>query len=146
MKRVFRSVHNRVVGAVAVTGLLLIPLGVFGGSAFGHSAAAQYQYRVTICHHTGSKKHPWHLITISNKAVPAHLRHHDQMPPCPTTATVAKHHGKPSSDTSHGQSSTGTQGHESSTQGHESSTQGHENNQGGNGNGKDDSNGHHGKP
>jgi hypothetical protein len=132
MKRVFRSVHNRVVGAVAVTGLLLIPLGVFGGSAFGHSAAAQYQYRVTICHHTGSKKHPWHLITISNKAVPAHLRHHDQMPPCPTTATVAKNHGKPSSDTSHGQASTGTQGHE--------------NNQGGNGNGKDDSNGHHGKP
>jgi hypothetical protein len=139
MKRVFRSVHNRVVGAVAVTGLLLIPLGVFGGSAFGHSAAAQYQYRVTICHHTGSKKHPWHLITISNKAVPAHLRHHDQMPPCPTTATVAQNHGKPSSDTSHGQSSTVAQSHESSTQGHE-------NNQGGNGNGKDDSNGHHGKP
>ncbi len=145
MKRVFRSVNNRVAGAVAVTGLLLIPLGVFGGSAFGHSAAAQYQYRVTICHHTGSKKHPWHLITISNKAVPAHLRHHDQMPPCPTTATVAKHHGKPpkhhgkpSSDTSHGQSSTVGQ---SST-----AAQGHENNAGGNGNGKDDNNGHHGKP
>ena len=131
MKRLFRSVNNRVAGAVAVTGLLLIPLGVFGGSAFGHSGAAQYQYKVTICHHTGSKKHPWHLITISNKAVPAHLRHHDVMPPCPPPpSTAAKHHGKPSSDTSHGQSSSGTQGHE--------------NNQGGNGNGKD--NGHHGKP
>jgi hypothetical protein len=140
MKRLFRSVNNRVAGAVAVTGLLLIPLGVFGGSAFGHSGAAQYKYKVTICHHTGSKKHPWHQITISNKAVAAHLRHGDSLLlPCPTTATVAKHHGKPSSDTSHGQSSTGTQGHESSTQGHE-------NNQGGNGNGKDDSNGHHGKP
>jgi hypothetical protein len=130
MKRLFRSVNNRVAGAVAVTSLLLIPLGVFGGSAFGHSGAAQYQYKVTICHHTGSKKHPWHQITISNRAVAAHLRHGDSLVlPCPTTATVAKHHGK-SSETSHGQSSTGTQSHE--------------NNESSHGNGKD--NGHHGKP
>jgi hypothetical protein len=130
MKRLFRSVNSRVAGALAVTGLLLVPLGVFGGSAFGHSSAAQYQYRVTICHHTGSKKHPWHQITISNRAVAAHLRHGDSLVlPCPTTATVAKHHGKPSSDTSHGQSS--------------SSTQSHENNASSHGNGND--NGHHGK-
>jgi hypothetical protein len=130
MKRLFRSVNNRVAGAVAVTGLLLIPLGVFGGSAFGHSGAAQYQYKVTICHHTGSKKHPWHQITISNKAVAAHLRHGDSLLlPCPTTATVAKNHGKPATVTSHGQSSAGTQSHE---------------NESSHGNGKD--NGHHGKP
>jgi hypothetical protein len=142
MTKQFRSGNGRLVGAVAVTGLLLVPLGIFGGPAlartaaavgeYGHSGASQYQYRVTICHHTGSKKHPWHLITISNNAVPAHLRHHDQMPPCPTTATVAKHHGKPSSDPSHSQSSTGPQGHE--------------NNEGDHGNGKDNNNGHHGKP
>jgi hypothetical protein len=134
MKKLFRSVSNRVAGAVAVTGLLLIPLGVFGGSAFGHSGAAQYQYRVTICHHTGSKKHPWHLITISNKAVPAHLRHHDVLPPCPTTLTVAKNHGKsgdhgkPSSAGSQSQSTSGSQSHKDDDHG----------------NGKD--NGHHGKP
>ena len=134
MERLFRSAKNRFVGAVAVTGLLLVPLGIFGGSALalsGHSGAAQYQYKVTICHHTGSTKHPWHLITISNRAVPAHLRHHDQMPPCPTTATVAHNQGKPSTETSQSQSS--------------SSTQGHANNGGGHGSGKDN-NGHHGKP
>ena len=139
MKRLFRSVNSKVAGAVAVTGLLLVPLGVFGGSAlartasavgeYGHSGAAQYQYKVTICHHTGSKKHPWHLITISNTAVPAHLRHGDQMPPCPPPSAVANDHGKPSNDTSHSQSSSGSKGHED--------------NDGDDGNSKD--NGDHGK-
>jgi hypothetical protein len=137
MERLVRSAKNRFVGAVAVTGLLLVPLGIFGGSALalsGHSGAAQYQYKVTICHHTGSTKHPWHLITISNRAVPAHLRHHDQMPPCPTTATVAHNHGKPSNDNSHSQSSSTSSG-----------TQSHENNASSHGSSKDN-NGHHGKP
>jgi hypothetical protein len=138
MKRLFPK--SRVLGAAGVTGVLLVPLGVFGGSAlartasavgeYGHSGAAQYQYRVTVCHHTGSKKHPWHLITISSRAVRAHLRHHDLMPPCPTSLTVSsRHHGKPSNVGSHGQSP-GPQGHDDAEDGH--------------GNGKD--NGHHGKP
>ena len=138
MKRQFRSTNSRLFGAVAVTGLLLVPLGVFGGPAlartasavgeYGHSGASQYQYKVTICHHTGSKHHPWHLIRISNRAVPAHLRHHDVMPPCPTTLTVAKNHGKPSSAGSQSQSTSGSQSHKDDDHG----------------NGKD--NGHHGKP
>jgi len=138
MKRQFRSTNSRLFGAVAVTGLLLVPLGVFGGPAlartasavgeYGHSGASQYQYKVTICHHTGSKHHPWHLITISNRAVPAHLRHHDVMPPCPTTLTVAKNHGKSSSAGSQSQSTSGSQSHKDDDHG----------------NGKD--NGHHGKP
>jgi len=141
MKRLFGSANRRFVGASAVTALLLVPLGIFGGSAlartasavgeYGQPGAAQYQYRVTICHHTGSKKHPWHLITISNRAVPAHLRHGDQMPPCPTTSTSGHHHGKPSSVASTSASSSGSQGHE--------------NNEGGHGNGNKDG-GHHGKP
>jgi hypothetical protein len=129
MKRVFRSPTSRLVGAVAVSGALLVPLGVFGGSALARTAsssAAQYQYKVTVCHHTGSKKHPWHLVTISNRAVRAHLRHGDVMPPCPTTQTIVHHHGKPSTAGVQGQS--GTQGH------HEDE----------HGNGKDNS--HHGKP
>jgi len=51
------------------------------------------QYRVQICHRTHSKKHPWHLITVSSKAVKAHLRHGDTVPPC-STQPAAKKHGK----------------------------------------------------
>ena len=139
MKRQFRSTNSRVAGAVAVTGLLLVPLGVFGGPAlartasavgeYGHSGASQYQYKVTICHRTHSKKHPWHLIRISNRAVAAHLRHHDVMPPCPTTLTVAKKHGK--SGQQHGSQSQTTSG----SQGHKDDDHGNSKN-----------NGHHGKP
>jgi hypothetical protein len=145
MKRQFRSTNSRLFGAVAVTGLLLVPLGVFGGPAlartasavgeYGHSGSSQYQYKVTVCHHTGSKHHPWHLITISNRAVAAHLRHHDVMPPCPTTLTVAKNHGKSGDD--HGKSSSAGSQSQST-----SGSQSHKDDD--HGNGKD--NGHHGKP
>ena len=116
MKRVFRSTDRRLVGAAVVSGLLLVPLGVFGSSALAHTAsglgpsAAQYQYKVTICHHTGSKKHPWHAIRISNRAVAAHLvRHGDFVvtptAPCPpkpglVTTTSPKKHGHSESHTS----------------------------------------------
>jgi hypothetical protein len=104
MKRRFRFVNRRLAGALAVTALLMVPLGVFGGSAVartvsavgqyghGHSGGAQYQYRVTICHHTGSRKHPWIQITVSSRAVPFLLRHGDQLPPCPTTGPVRHRH------------------------------------------------------
>lgn len=49
------------------------------------------QYRVQICHRTHSKKHPWHLITVSSKAVKAHLRHGDTVPPCSTQPAATKH-------------------------------------------------------
>ena len=54
--------------------------------------------KVTICHHTGSTKHPFHPITVDEHAVPAHTGHGDTVGPCPattpTTAPAAKH-GKP---------------------------------------------------
>ena len=105
MKNLFRSADRRLAGAAVVSVLLLAPLGIFGSSALAHSAsslgpsAAQYQYKVTICHRTHSKKHPWVIIRISNRALPAHLRHGDKFPPpCTTTAQTAntKHHGKSS--------------------------------------------------
>jgi len=101
MKRPFRS-DRRLVGAAVVSGLLFVPLGVFGSSALARTAthgpsAAQYQYKVLVCHHTGSKKHPWHTISISNRALPAHLRRDDTLGPCAPSPTTGHHHGKPTS-------------------------------------------------
>jgi hypothetical protein len=81
---------------VAVTAALLVPLSIFGGPAFAGSGSAagqygsgssQYQYKVTICHLTGSKKHPAHTIRVSSKAVAAHLRHGDHVGACTGTET-----------------------------------------------------------
>jgi hypothetical protein len=82
---------------IAVTAGLLVPLAVVGAPALAGSSSAageygsgssqyQYQSRVTICHVTGSKKHPAHTITVSSKAVPAHLAHGDHLGACTGTA------------------------------------------------------------
>ena len=54
--------------------------------------------KVWVCHHTGSWKHPYHLIHISTHALRAHLRNVDVLPgatnSCPTTQPAdAKTHG-----------------------------------------------------
>lgn len=45
--------------------------------------------KVWVCHHTGSWKHPYHLIHISTHALPAHMNHGAVTPgadnSCPTT-------------------------------------------------------------
>src|SRR5215472_17771848 len=85
---------RRYMAAGVLTVALLVPLAFYGGTGFAkNSSAAQYQYKLTICHHTGSAKHPMVTITVSNKAVQAHLsRHHDTLGACPppaaTTATA----------------------------------------------------------
>jgi hypothetical protein len=60
--------------------------------------------RVTLCHHTGSKKHPFHTITVDQHAVGAHLRHGDTPGACPTVAPVVKKHdsGDDAKPSSHG--------------------------------------------
>jgi hypothetical protein len=94
--------------AAAVSAAFFVPLLVLGGPALAKSAASasqyeyggssQYQYRgkVMICHHTHSKKHPWVQISVGAPAAKAHLRHHDTLGPCPTTAPASgdKKHGK----------------------------------------------------
>jgi hypothetical protein len=76
-----------------VTAALLVPLSIFGGPAFagssaaGQSGSSQYQYKVTICHLTGSKKHPARTIRVSSAAVAAHLRHGDHVGACTGTET-----------------------------------------------------------
>jgi hypothetical protein len=86
-----------------VTAAVIVPLGVFGAPAlartasavseYGDSSSSQYQYKVAICHHTHSKKHPYHVINVAAAAVKAHLKHGDTLAPCPTTAPTAPTHG-----------------------------------------------------
>jgi hypothetical protein len=133
MTKPFGFPRRRLVTAVLVTGLLMVPLAIFGGPAFAHTASAlhqyvqpsssqyqydpssaQYQYqpgtlfphRVKVCHHTHSRKHPWHMITIGDKATAAHLRHGDRMGSC---SGHAKHNGKSASADSQSQVSQSSQ-------------------------------------
>jgi len=112
--------HRRLAGAVVVTAFMLVPLGVFGSSAiartvsavgqYGHAGSSQYQYKVVLCHRTGSGRHPWHQISVGNRAVAAHLRHGDQTPPCPTAQSPTKHHGH-SNDQGNQNQSADSEGH-----------------------------------
>ena len=99
MKRNLNGVRAKLVGGAVVTAALFVPLTVFGGSALAHStaagpSAAQYQYRVQICHRTGSKKHPFHTITVSSAAVAAHVRHGDHVGACTGSETRKAHPNK----------------------------------------------------
>lgn len=127
-----KRLDARLLAGSAVTAALLVPIAIFGGPAFagggpdGHASAAQYQYRVTICHITGSKKHPAHTIKVAQSAVAAHLRHGDHLGPCTGTETPRKH-GKPAAGNKTGDDS----GHGNANPGHGNDDPGH-----GNGNGK----------
>ena len=119
--------NRRLVGAAVVSGLLLVPLGVFGGSALAHNggpSAAQYQYKVSICHRTHSKKNPWVQITISSSALKAHLKHGDKMPPpCPTTAGQAPANKGAQGDNDDNDGNHGSSGH-GSPSGHDNGRHG----------------------
>jgi hypothetical protein len=83
-RRAWLGIVAGVATAFAVGGLGPVASAV---SPSGESAAAkQYADKVTICHHTGSKKKPFHTISVAAAAVPAHLNHGDTLGPCPTTA------------------------------------------------------------
>lgn len=63
-------------------------------SATGTDASAP---KVWVCHHTGSWKHPYHLINISSNALPAHRGHGDVDPgagkSCPSAQPAGTGHG-----------------------------------------------------
>jgi hypothetical protein len=111
-----RTSKSRPWAVAAVSALFLIPLGIFGGPALGktvasvaqyeYSGSSQHQYKVVLCHHTHSKKHPWVQISVGAPAMKAHLRHGDRPGPCPTApqapSSSSADHGK--SGDSHGKS------------------------------------------
>lgn len=130
MKKLGNGRNGRLAAGVAVTAAMLVPLAVFGAPALArsasaasqyHSGSSQYQYRVTICHRTGSKKHPAHTITVSSAAVAAHLRHGDHLGACTGSEPPKGHGAAAGAPTTPG-----------------APTQGH-----GNGNGNGNANGHH---
>jgi hypothetical protein len=96
--------RGRVLAGTVVTAALLLPLAIFGAPALAGSgpAASQYQYggsasaqyRVTICHLTGSKKHPARTIVVSSASVKAHLKHGDHLGPCTGTEVRKPKPGK----------------------------------------------------
>jgi hypothetical protein len=90
--------------ATLVTGAALASAAFAGMRALdlGPAAASQYPKKVTVCHRTHSKKHPWVKIRISRHALKAHVRHGDFVVdathPCPPATTASaktkKHHAK----------------------------------------------------
>ena len=92
-----------IVGAALVLGggvTAAVALGAGTGSMDGSTSTgtSTAPTKVWLCHHTGSWKHPYHLIHVSSHATAAHLGHGDVMPgsgnSCPSTQPAgAKQHG-----------------------------------------------------
>ena len=92
MRRELRFILAGGVGALAFAALTSV--GVAVSPAATAAATDQYPKKVTICHKTHSKKNPFVTIRVSEKAVPAHLRHGDVVGPCPTAMFTVCHKGK----------------------------------------------------
>jgi hypothetical protein len=118
MNRFWKSGRARfaAAGAVALAVGLLASVGAVSYAArmvgLSNTTPTASQYapsKVTICHHTHSKTNPFVTITVSERALPAHLGHGDTMGPCPPTSTStsttaqesAKHAGKKPKHSSH---------------------------------------------
>jgi ABC-type sugar transport system substrate-binding protein len=78
-----------VVVIVGLTSLALLAGAGLASTGSSSSAAYQYGKKVTICHHTHSKKHPFVTITVAKAALKAHLKHGDTIGPCSSPNSAA---------------------------------------------------------
>lgn len=92
-----RRVRFAAAGAAALAVGVLASSGAVGyaarlvGVTGASPVAAQYPpSKVTICHHTHSQKNPFVTITVSERALPAHLRHGDTIGPCQASVPTVK--------------------------------------------------------
>ena len=93
-KSLLGSQGRKAAAVLAVTAAVFVPFALVGTPALAHdgaSSASQYQYRVTVCHLTGSKKHPAVTITVASSAVNAVLKGGGHLGACTGTET-SKHH------------------------------------------------------
>ena len=100
--------------AAVVTATTLVPLAVFGGVGFakGLPSASEYEYgpsggqygKMTICHHTHSKKNKQVTITVSSSAWAAHQKHGDTQGACDQSQSTKPGNKKPGNDGDHGSS------------------------------------------
>ena len=74
----------------------------------GTTTTGQGARRVTICHITGSKKHPAVTITVSQSAVAAHIRHGDHLGACTGTEKSRAKHGNQSGSSTNNHSNNST--------------------------------------
>lgn len=58
----------------------------------GPTPQPRVEHKVTLCHHTGSWKHPFHAISVDEHALTAHSAHGDTVGACPATPTPVKPH------------------------------------------------------
>jgi hypothetical protein len=100
--------------AAVVTAATIVPLAVFGGVGFakGLPSASEYQYgpggaqygKMTICHHTHSKKNKQVTITISTSAWKAHQKHGDTQGACDQSQSTKHGNKNPGNNGTHGKS------------------------------------------
>jgi hypothetical protein len=100
MRRALTILGVTVVLGIGVTAAVALGAGGTSKHSSGStSSTTKSPVNVWLCHHTGSWKHPYHLIHVSTHALPAHMRH-DDLPPgaddsCPTSQPAgAKTHGQ----------------------------------------------------